>query len=134
VLFRSRSAREQARLADAIAVGGIEREVTAHAAGDGGREARLLPGAAQAALLGGIGNIGGLDEHRGNGARLQHHETGALHLRLAYFTDAFERAHYPLRGAGTDADDLVLRLLDEHRFERPLVVGAHASDEVGRVL
>src|SRR5437879_745911 len=116
------------------AVGGIQREVTAHAASDRLRQARLLPGAAQAALFGGIGNVRGLDEHRGNGAGLQHHEAGALHLRLAYFTAAFERTHYPLRGGGTDADDLVLRLLDEHRFERPLVVGAHASDEVGRVL
>src|SRR5204863_6332327 len=95
------------------AVGGIQREVTAHAAGDRLRQARLLPGAAQAALFGGIGNVGGLDEHRGNGAGLQHHEARALHLRLAYFTDALERAHHPLRGAGTDADDLVLRLLDE---------------------
>src|SRR5439155_9847236 len=117
---RGAGERAAALLLETRAVGGMEREVTAHAAGDGVREARLLAGAAQAALLGGIGNIGGLDEHRGNGARLQHHEAGALHLRLAYFTHAFERAHHPLRGAGTDADDLVLRLLDrseEHTSE-----------------
>src|SRR5256885_7449928 len=64
---RGAGERAAALLLETRAVGGIEREVTAHAAGDGVREARLLAGVAQAALLGGIGNIGGVDEHRGIG-------------------------------------------------------------------
>src|SRR5207248_1175337 len=111
-------------------VGRILSEVAAQAAGDRVRKARLLPGAAQAALLGRIGDIGGLDEHRGNIAGLEHHEAGALHLRLAHLAHPLERAHHPLRCAGTDADDLVLRRIDQHRLESALVVAARARDEI----
>ena len=115
-------------------VGRILSEVAAQAAGDRVRKARLLPGAAQAALLGRIGDIGGLDEHGGNIAGLEHHEAGALHLRLAYLAHPLERAHHPLRCAGTDADDLVLRRIDEHRLESALVVAARARGEIRGVL
>src|ERR1700751_4519941 len=58
-------AREPALLLEARAVRRVLPEVAAHAPADRIRKTRLLVGTSEAALFGGIGDVGGLDQHRG---------------------------------------------------------------------
>src|SRR5262245_31622797 len=61
----------------------VLEEISADAAVDGVGEALLVATVAQALLLTGIGDVRGLDQHRGDVGRLEHDETGLLHGALA---------------------------------------------------
>src|SRR5262249_31785340 len=65
-------------------------EVGAQAREDRLRKQILLALRAQPALLVGIGDVGGLDEHRGNVGRLEHHEGRLLHQGLSDHPDSLQ--------------------------------------------
>src|SRR6516225_9090444 len=131
----SRAARERAAalLFEARAIGRVLHEVAADAARDGLGEPRLLLAAPQAPFLTRVRDVGGLDQHRGDGGRFKHHEAGTLNLRLADLADALERTHDALGGTRAHADNLVLRRIDQHRTQRT-VIERYAAHEVRGVL
>src|ERR1700693_177863 len=98
-------------------------KIAADSAADGLREALLLRGSAQQAFLGGIGDVGGLDQHRRNIGRLEHHEARLLHFVFAHGTDPIERAEYAIGRFGALAHARVLRQIQQHRPQIRFLIG-----------
>ena len=110
-------------------------EVVLHAVADGLGQALLLVGVAQPALVGGIGDESGLDQHRRDVRRLEHHEPGVLHARAVHGADAAQRGEHAVGRLDAAAHRFLLRDVEQYRREQVvLVIQRHAALEVGGVL
>ncbi len=93
-----------------------------------------MRGQRQLALVLAIRNERGLDQHRWDIGRLEHHEPRLLHARLADFADAVERLQHVLRRHHARGDARGLRQIEQHVGEHGvLVIELDAALQVGRV-
>ncbi len=101
---------------------------------DRAREPRLVLRRAQPPFLLRIRDERGLDQHRWNVRRLQHHEARLLHLAALELADAIEFMQHFRRRVEARRDARGLRQVEQHRGQHlVLVVERHATHEVGRV-
>ncbi len=110
-------------------------EVAADAAEDGGGDLLLAQRAAELALLGGIGEVVGFDQHRGNVGGFEDYEGGLLHFGLAHGQGAIHGDEDLLGGGHAVADGGGLGEVEEHGGQGArLVVELDAAFQVGIVL